>query len=188
MARRETTLPPVMILPDILAPGLDLVLCGTAPSRISAAKAAYYANPGNRFWRTLHEVGLTPEQISPADYARVLEFGIGLTDLNKTEFGCDHDLSPDAYDVQGFTSKIRAFAPSVIAFDSKNAAKAFFGVPRVGLGLQTATLNGIPIFVVPSPSGLARRFFDVAPWREMADFVAECRSRHHPWMPFANPK
>lgn len=166
-----------MILPDVLAPGLDLVLCGTAPSRISAARGAYYANPGNRFWRTLHEVGLTPEQLPPADYARVLEFGIGLTDLNKTEFGCDHDLSPHAYDVEGFTAKIRARAPSVIAFDSKNAAKAFFGVPRVTLGLQTLSLDGIPVFVVPSPSGLARRFFDLAPWQELADFVGVRRSR-----------
>ena len=29
-----------MILPDLLAPALDLVLCGTAPSRISAAQTA----------------------------------------------------------------------------------------------------------------------------------------------------
>lgn len=165
-----------MILPDVLAPGLSLVLCGTAPSRISAAKGAYYANPGNRFWRTLHEVGLTPVQIPPADYARVLEFGIGLTDLNKTEFGCDHDLSSAAYDVKGFTAKIRAYAPSLIAFDSKNAAKAFFGTASISLGLQAATLDGIPIFVVPSPSGLARRFFDIGPWHDLARNVEELRS------------
>lgn len=166
-----------MILPDVLAPGLDLVLCGTAPSRISAAQGAYYANPGNRFWPTLHEVGLTPRRLAPAEFRCVLEFGIGLTDLNKTEFGCDHDLSPGGYDVAGFTAKMRAVRPAVIAFDSKNAAKAFFGVPTVPYGRQGATLDGIVVFVVPSPSGLARRFFDLAPWQELGAFVAGLRAR-----------
>ncbi|QJE72847.1 mismatch-specific DNA-glycosylase [Aerophototrophica crusticola] len=166
-----------MILPDVLAPGLDLVLCGTAPSRISAAKAAYYANPGNRFWPTLHEVGLTPCRLDPAEYRRVLNYGIGLTDLNKTEFGCDHDLTPGAYDVAGFRAKMLACRPTAIAFDSKNAAKAFFRAPVVPYGRQDVTLEGIVIFVVPSPSGLARRFFDLGPWQELGDFVARLRNR-----------
>ena len=37
--------------------------------------------PGNRFWRTLHEVGLTPTELRPDEYARLLNHGIGLTDL-----------------------------------------------------------------------------------------------------------
>ncbi len=72
-----------MILPDVLAPGLDLVLCGTAPSRRSKEQGAYYAHPGNLFWRTLFETGLTPELLRPAAYRRVLAYGIGLTDLCK---------------------------------------------------------------------------------------------------------
>lgn len=166
-----------MILPDVLAPGLDLVLCGTAPSRISAAQGAYYANPSNRFWPTLHAVGLTPRRLAPAEYERVLEYGVGLTDLNKTEFGCDHDLSPGSYDVAGFTAKMRACRPTAIAFDSKNAARAFFRAGTVPYGRQAATLDGILVFVVPSPSGLARRFFDLGPWQELGDFVAGLRAR-----------
>lgn len=164
-----------MILPDILRPGLDLVLCGTAPSRLSAARAAYYANPGNRFWRTLHEVGLTPRQLRPEDYASVPAFGLGLTDLNKTEFGCDHDLTPAAYDVAGFIAKMRACRPAAIAFDSKNAARAFFGTDRLAWGRQPATLEGSVLFVLPSPSGLAKRFFRLEPWAEAAAFVAARR-------------
>jgi TDG/mug DNA glycosylase family protein len=48
-----------------LAPGLDLVFCGTAPSPASFKARAYYANPGNAFWPTLHAVGLTPERLTP---------------------------------------------------------------------------------------------------------------------------
>ena len=43
------------ILPDVLIDGLNLVFCGTAPSKTSEAAQAYYANPRNRFWRILHE-------------------------------------------------------------------------------------------------------------------------------------
>ena len=41
------------LMPDLLAPGLDLVFCGTAPSPVSFKARAYYANPGNAFWPTL---------------------------------------------------------------------------------------------------------------------------------------
>ena len=79
--------------PDLLAPGLDLVFCGTAPSPASFKARAYYANPGNAFWPTLHAVGLTPERLAPQRYPELLAWRIGLTDLNKTEYGSDHELS-----------------------------------------------------------------------------------------------
>lgn len=160
-----------MILPDILAPGLHLVLCGTAPSRASKEAGAYYAKPGNAFWPTLHAVGLTPRRVAPADYACVTEYGLGLTDLNKTEFGVDSELSRDAYDVEGFKAKMRAFRPAAIALDSKNAAKAFLGTAAVAYGRQAEDFEGMALFVLPSPSGLARRFFTLDPWREAAAFV-----------------
>ena len=56
------------ILPDLLQPGLDLVFCGTAAGRRSAEEGAYYAHPGNLFWRTLHAVALTPRLFAPAEY------------------------------------------------------------------------------------------------------------------------
>ncbi|HYC04595.1 MAG TPA: mismatch-specific DNA-glycosylase [Azospirillaceae bacterium] len=163
-----------MILPDVLAPGLHLVLCGTAPSRASKEAQAYYAKPGNAFWPTLHAVGLTPERIRPADYRRVLEFGIGLTDLNKTEFGVDSELSRSAYDVEGFKAKMRAFRPAAIALDSKNAGSSFHGGAPVAYGRQP-DFEGIAVFVVPSPSGLARRFFQLEPWAEVGAYVRERR-------------
>ena len=86
------------LVPDLLAPGLDLVFCGTAPSPASFKARAYYANPGNAFWPTLHAVGLTPERFSPERYPELLTLGIGLTDLNKTEYGSDHELSAQAMD------------------------------------------------------------------------------------------
>ena len=49
-------------LQDLLSPGLDLVVCGTAASSVSAEKGQYYAGPGNRLWSVLAETGLTPRR------------------------------------------------------------------------------------------------------------------------------
>jgi len=157
-----------MIVPDVLADNLALVLCGTAPSRASKEARAYYAHPGNIFWKTLHDVRLTPRLLFPAEYPLVLGFGIGLTDLNKTEWGADSELSHAEFDVGGFTAKMMRHRPALIAFDSKFAARKFFGRNSVPYGPQDQTLDGIPLFVVPSTSGRARMYFDLAPWRELS--------------------
>lgn len=158
-----------MVLPDLLAPGLRLVLCGTAPSRASKQANAYYAKPGNLFWPTLHKIGLTPRRLWPHEYAELLTWGIGLTDLNKTEWGSDADLS--GFDVAGFAAKMRLFRPRVIALDSKTAGAAFLGRPITACGRQPEAFQDMPVFVLPSPSGRARRFWDERPWFELAEFA-----------------
>lgn len=65
------------VLPDILRPGLRLIVCGTAAGRAWAARKAYYAGRGNRFWEVIHRVGLTPELLSPEDCPTLLQYGIG---------------------------------------------------------------------------------------------------------------
>jgi TDG/mug DNA glycosylase family protein len=71
------------VLPDILVPFLRVVFCRTAAGPASARAKVYYAGPGNRFWATLEETGLTPERLEPAEFRRLLGFGIGLTDICK---------------------------------------------------------------------------------------------------------
>lgn len=161
-----------MIVPDLLQEGLALVLCGTAPSRASKEAQAYYAHPGNIFWKTLFEVGLTPRLLAPQDYPEMLTYGIGLTDLNKTEWGADAELSHAHFDVDTFVGKMRRYRPGMIAFDSKFAACKYFGRRTVAYGLQEETLAGIPLFVVPSTSGRARMYFQDGPWRDLARRLA----------------
>lgn len=85
-----------MILSDVLAPGLRVVFCGTAVSTKSARAGAYYAGPGNAFWSTLHEVGLTPRRLDPSEYAKLPRYGIGLTDLCKLASGSDREVGTGA--------------------------------------------------------------------------------------------
>ena len=163
------------LVPDLLAPGLDLVLCGTAPSPASYKARAYYANPGNAFWATLHAVGLTPERLPPQRYPELLAWGIGLTDLNKTEYGSDHELSPGAMDTRSLRAKLAKFRPAAIAFTSKNAASLGLGVKAPVYGRQAELLEGAVVFVLASPSGRARSFWTMEPWRAAAAFVMERR-------------
>jgi double-stranded uracil-DNA glycosylase len=167
------TLSVALILPDILADGLRLVFCGTAPSKVSAAAGAYYAHPGNRFWPNLRETGLIPSAWTCQDCRRLPERGLGLTDLNKQECGVDADLSLACFDREGFAHKMRAHRPAAIAFTSKKAASIFLGLPldRTDLGRQADDWEGIALFVLPSPSGQARRFFRFEPWQQAAAFA-----------------
>jgi TDG/mug DNA glycosylase family protein len=166
-----------VILPDLLAPGLDVVFCGTAAGRASALAGAYYAGPGNLFWPALHRAGLTPRRLAPADYAAATAWGIGLTDLNKTEFGQDAALSPDGWDVPGFLAKMAAIAPARVAFTSKTAAAVCFGAPTGSLvcGPQARRIGGAECWVLPSPSGQARRYWDEGPWRALGAAVQAAR-------------
>jgi TDG/mug DNA glycosylase family protein len=175
-----------MLLPDVLKPGLDLVFCGTAPSRISFQRRAYYANPGNSFWRTLASVGLLPEPLTPDRYPEMLRFGLGLTDLNKTEWGSDHELSPEGFDLAGLRRKLARYRPAAVAFTSKNAACLFFdrrSLPsgpvsdELSAALKPAPLRNIRYFVLTSPSGRAKSWWSIEPWQEAAAFVAQRRTR-----------
>ena len=151
------------ILPDLLQPGLALVFCGTAAGKRSAAERAYYAHPGNLFWRALHEAGLTPRLLAPAEFPLLPQFGIGLTDLAKRHSGNDAELPHDAFDAPALFAKLERHAPRLLAFTSKNAARAALG-HAVGYGLQRETIAGTQLFVLPSPSGQARGHWDWAPW------------------------
>ncbi len=165
------------LVPDLLAPGLDLVFCGTALSPASYKARAYYANPGNAFWATLHAVGLTPERFTPPRYPELLAWGIGLTDLNKTEYGSDHELTAAAMDARSLHAKLRKFRPAAIAFTSKNAASLGLGTKSPAYGRQAELLEGAVVFVLASPSGRARSFWTIEPWRAAAAFVMERRQR-----------
>ncbi|WP_267223712.1 mismatch-specific DNA-glycosylase [Dyella silvae] len=158
------------ILPDLLQPGLSLVFCGTAAGRRSATEGAYYAHPGNLFWRALHAVQLTPRLFAPSEFPLLPALGIGLTDLAKHHAGNDDELPRDAFDVAALRTRIERVAPRVLAFTSKAAARAALG-RAAGYGLQAERMGATQLFVLPSPSGQARGHWDLSPWRDLAALV-----------------
>ncbi|MEX0971853.1 MAG: mismatch-specific DNA-glycosylase [Solirubrobacterales bacterium] len=156
------------VLPDVLPPGQRVVFCGTAAGTASARAKAYYAGRGNRFWAVLAEIGLTPTELAPAEFARLPEFGIGLTDICKVLHGSDLEVGTVEFDVAGLQARIAEAEPANLAFNGKNAARGALE-RSVEYGVQEETIGSATVWVLPSTSGAARGFWDVAPWRELAD-------------------
>ncbi len=147
------------------------MFCGSAAGRVSALRGAYYAGPGNRFWSTLAETGLTPSLIPPEAFPSLTDYGLGLTDIAKEASGADHQLPTGSDDPAALRTKILGFAPQVLAFVGKRAAEAYLD-RATDYGLQTESLGPTRIFVLPSPSGAARRYWDVSSWYALARLVA----------------
>lgn len=159
------------VLPDLLATDLILVFCGTAASAVSARRGAYYANPSNAFWRTLHSIGLTPRQFEPQAFGDLLTLRIGLTDLVKQLSGSDRSLRRRDFQPEGLACKINRYQPQIVAFTSKAAWRGWRGLSSrdaVSYGWQAETLGETEFFVLPSPSGAARGHWDLEPWRDLA--------------------
>lgn len=143
------------ILPDLLRPNLSVIFCGSAAGTVSAEAGAYYANPHNKFWSILQEIGLTPFKLQPHEFGRLLDFNIGLTDLVKDAHGHDGIVRrATAADREALRAKVETLQPSFLAFTSKNAGKQFLG-GVISLGSQTP-IKATKVFVLPSTSPAAR--------------------------------
>ena len=154
-----------MILPDLLDYNLNIIFCGTAASKRSKQLNAYYAGPGNKFWKTLHEIELTDRKLQPHEFKILLDYNIGLTDICKTDYGNDNELNTAKYDVEGFNLKILEYKPKIVCFNGKNAAKAYLYKKKVDYGIQSEIIDGSKIFIAPSTSGAASGFWDINKWK-----------------------
>lgn len=164
------------VLPDVLTAGLHVVFCGTQAGAVSARLGAYYAGPGNKFWKTMFDTGLIPEPLGPMDFRELPRYGIGFTDVAKRTSGPDTSLMRHHVDSAGFLAKIREHAPAIVAFNGKRAAQAALGGERgltLAYGLQPSLLVGSRVFILPSTSGAASGYWSIEPWRELATLVKE---------------
>jgi double-stranded uracil-DNA glycosylase len=157
----------VAVLPDVLQPGLRVVFCGTAAGTASARAGTYYAGPGNRFWETLYETGLTPRVLEPFEFESLPEHGIGLTDICKVRHGSDLEVGTEEFDVAGLQQRIAAAEPANLAFNGKNSARGALE-RAVEYGPQEERIGGATVWVLPSTSGAARRYWDPDPWQDLA--------------------
>lgn len=134
---------------------MRLVVVGCNPGDRSARVGHYYAGRNNMFWPILYESGVVPELLTYNDDKRLIEFGIGLTDLVKRSTHGMEEIERQEF-AEGrivLAQKLEEFSPRVIAFNGKNVYEKF--AQRVcKLGLQKGTLYGAQVFVLPSTSGL----------------------------------
>ena len=167
----------IVILPDLLANNLDLVIVGTAAGRVSAKRGLYYAGPGNRFWRTLHEVGLTPIELQPDDYAKLLDYRIGLTDFAKGTCGADSTLKPADFDRMRLRSVIKTRSPRLVAFNGKTAATRYFDVPRaqINYGRHPDMIGRTAVYVCSSTSA-ANGHWSCEAWQDLGRAVEKLKA------------
>ena len=140
-------------VPDILAPGLDVVFVGFNPSLPSAHAGHHYANPRNYFYRLLHSSGLTPRLFAPPEDGQLLRYGIGLTNLTDMPSRTISDLPRGALSAgrDVLRQKLEQCAPKVVCFNGLLAYRAFFG-RATAPGLQPDHIGTSRVFVVPSTS------------------------------------
>lgn len=158
--------PEVHVLPDILAPDLDIVFVGSAVATVSRDAGHYYSHPRNSFWRRLHQSGLTPKQLRPQDDTALPAFGIGLTDLNKTV--AQSNNIGLVYDPKAFLDRVLPLRPSIVAFNGKDHVEEFCwhtGDYFAGFGLQDWSVGESLTVVLPSSSP---RVEDSRPCRDVS--------------------
>ncbi|WP_117880493.1 mismatch-specific DNA-glycosylase [Aureibaculum luteum] len=163
------------MLKDVLHKDLKIVFCGTAKGTASVTKGFYYAGSGNQFYKILFNANFTDSLLIPDNCYDIYKFGIGLTDLVHNQHGNDNEINESNYNVKGFIDKINKFKPKYIGFNGKKAASYVLGLEgktgKVQYGLQTQKIKETKLFVLPSTSGSARKYWDEAYWKELATYI-----------------
>lgn len=145
-------------LTDRVGADLRILLVGINPGVRSALTNHHFAGYSNRFWRLLHESGLTPELLAAEDDVRLPEWGLGVTNLVARPTPGIDTLEPNEY-VDGLKilrRKVRRWKPEVIALVGVTLFRVIFSPPaaqRVTLGEQPVSFEGARVFVLPNPSG-----------------------------------
>ncbi|RZU31910.1 G/U mismatch-specific DNA glycosylase [Blastococcus saxobsidens] len=143
-------------LPDVVAPGLDVLFCGINPSLMSAERGHHFARPGNRFWPALHRAGLTPRQLAPEEDRELLRYGLGVTNLVDRPTRTAAELSADELraGAEALTALVTTYRPRVLAVLGITAWREAFGRPKAVAGPQPERIGGAQTWALPNPSGL----------------------------------
>jgi double-stranded uracil-DNA glycosylase len=143
-------------IPDVIAPGLDVLFCGINPGLYSGATGHHFARPGNRFWRTLHLAGFTDRVLSPGEQHLLLTAGLGITNLVERATATADELTKDELvaGARALALRVEHFRPRFVAVLGVSAYRAGFGRPGAGIGPQPEGIGTARAWVLPNPSGL----------------------------------
>lgn len=144
------------VVPDLVAPGTPVLLCGINPSLWSGAVGHHFANPTNRLWAVLHAAGWTPRTLHPSESDALLDAGLGVTNLVARATARADELNG---------AELRAGLPAVealatahgvrwVAFLGLTAYRAATGERAAAVGPQARTTGTARTWLLPNPSGL----------------------------------
>jgi len=142
---------------DILRDNLKIVFCTSVSREYPTVTGSYHTGPGDKFWAILHKTGLTPIPLQPNQYPALTIYRLGLTFYN------NHRGT--------LLEKMKRYGPQILCFNGKKAAKGFMGKRSIDYGFQQETIGPAKIFVAPSTSRNAGKYWDEKWWFLLADSV-----------------
>ena len=143
-------------IPDLVGPGLRVLFSGINPSLYSAATGHHFARPGNRFWPALHRSGFTTRLLHPSEQFLLPAQGLGITNVVARATARADELSP-AELIEGgelLAALVGRWRPRFLAVLGVTAYRTAFGRPKAAMGRQPEEIAGVPVWVLPNPSGL----------------------------------
>lgn len=140
-------------LPDIVGPGMRVLLCGLNPSLHAADAGVGFFTPGNRLWPAALTAGLASRDRDPWHALR--HHGMGMTDLVKRATPRAAELTAEEYRlgwdrVDRLCAWLRPGAVCMVGLTGWRVAVDRKAAP----GWQERTLGERPVYVMPSTSGL----------------------------------
>ena len=174
------------VIPDLVGPGLRVLLVGINPSLYSGWTGRHFARPGNRLWRTLHEAGFTDRVVLPSDTDAITAAGIGITNVVARATARADEL--DDGEIRAGLAPLRRLVrrcrrrfggPQHVAFLGVSAYRVAFDQPRARVGRQDGEFEGTTVWALPNPSGLNAHYQQPA----LTTAYAELRRAAYPDLP-----
>jgi TDG/mug DNA glycosylase family protein len=164
-------------LPDLLGDRTRLLFVGVNPGLRAVAVQAHFGGGSNRFYPALYRAGILDRRIDasagfrPEDLAHLLERGLGITSLVAGASARADELTATQLiaGAEGLSERVERIAPAVVAVLGITAYRTAFARPQATVGHQAEPLGGVPVWVVPNPSGLNRH----ASLNDLADAYRE---------------
>jgi TDG/mug DNA glycosylase family protein len=157
-------------IPDHLRKGLHILFIGYNPSIRSGETGHHYANPNNRFWKIIHQAGLTLRLYKPEEDQDLLEAGYGFTNIVARPTATAAEINPEEYQAgrMELRRKLELYHPKVACFVGKGVYEQYSGKHKIDWGVQHQSIvSDVVEFVCPSSSGLVRMKLD-----EMVDIFS----------------
>jgi len=130
--------------------------------------------PGNRFWPALHAGGFTPRLLRPDEQGELLTYGLGITNLAARGTARADELTAAELREGGalLSAKLVAHRPAWLAVLGVTAYRSAFGQRHAVMGRQPEPLAGVPVWVLPNPSGLNAHYTAAALGHAFAELHA----------------
>jgi TDG/mug DNA glycosylase family protein len=161
-------------VPDLVGPGMRVLLVGINPSLYSGWTGLHFARPGNRLWRTLWEAGFTPRLLAPSETSAVLAAGLGITNVVARATARADELSVEEVraGLVPLRGLVRRWRPEFLAFLGISTYRIAFDRRLARVGEQAAeSFERARVWVLPNPSGLNASYQQPALTAAYADLL-----------------